>query len=111
MGDLNKQIGDRLYSVRIKLGLSQKEFGAQLGGYSRQMIGNYETGKVPLPLALLKECFIKYQVDSDFLLGNRPYSIPQDESVSQIMNTLRHLDREKLLIAKGMLKSSFREVI
>lgn len=110
MEDFNKEVGARLLALRTRLGMSQEEFGDKLG-FSRAMISKYEGGHYAVPILLLQKCYVVFDIDSDFLLGNKTYSIPKSEPFNQIMETLLKLDSEKLLIAKGMLKSSFREVI
>ena len=66
---MSKLIGDRIYSLRKKLGLSQEEFANRIG-VSRQVVSKWEMNQVIPLIDKLKKIykFIKENKYADFRL-------------------------------------------
>lgn len=71
---MNKSIGDRIYSLRKKLGLSQEEFARRIG-VSRQVVSKWEMNQV-IPLTdKLKKISEEFNISYDEIINDKIVNI------------------------------------
>lgn len=93
---LQKQMGERLYTIRTALKWSQ-QYAAEKCELSQQTISQAESGKIGLlPDSILKIC-LAYGIGADYLFtGN------EDSNVLVLDRAIRNLDTETFMQFKGM---------
>ena len=71
---MSKLIGDRIYSLRKKLGLSQEEFANRIG-VSRQVVSKWEMNQV-IPLTdKLKKISEEFNISYDEIINDKIVNI------------------------------------
>ena len=80
---MSKLIGDRIYSLRKKLGLSQEEFANRIG-VSRQVVSKWEMNQV-IPLTdKLKKISEEFNISYDEIFGDKD-SIKRNNIIRYIL--------------------------
>ena len=71
---MNKSIGDRIYSLRKKLGLSQEEFANRIG-VTRQVVSKWEMNQV-IPLTdKLEKISEEFNISYDEIINEKIVNI------------------------------------
>ncbi len=71
---MNKSIGDRIYSLRKKLGLSQEEFANRIG-VTRQVVSKWEMNQV-IPLTdKLEKISEEFNISYDEIINDKIVNI------------------------------------
>ncbi len=68
MSDYNAQIGERLSHIREVLSISQKQIASEMG-LTRQTIANYESGRTPMRVDVLRVLCEIYGITPAWVLG------------------------------------------
>lgn len=76
--------GERLYRLRTKSGICQKELAAYLH-VSVSTISNYENGVHSPDLKILEKIARFFHVSADYLLGRTEYIAPIEDTDSQLL--------------------------
>jgi|GEM_PF-5511688 putative DNA-binding protein len=93
---MNKSIGDRIYSLRKKLGLSQEEFARRIG-VSRQVVSKWEMNQV-IPLTdKLKKISEEFNISYDEIFGDKD-SIKRNNIIRYILIFLGIIIVEVIII-------------
>ncbi len=96
---LLKEMGERIYSCRKSLKLTQEELAEKIG-VSTQMISNLEAGKKAIrPENLVKVCQALNMSTDYVLTGNR-----SDTAVEGIVGQLVNLSSRELQIVKDLVE-------
>ena len=93
---MSKLIGDRIYSLRKKLGLSQEEFANRIG-VSRQVVSKWEMNQV-IPLTdKLKKISEEFNISYDEIFGDKD-SIKRNNIIRYILIFLGIIIVEVIII-------------
>ena len=71
---MSRLIGDRIYSLRKKLGLSQEEFANRIG-VSRQVVSKWEMNQVISLTDKLKKISEEFNISYDEILNDKIVNI------------------------------------
>lgn len=94
---------ERIKSVRIKLGLSQKEFGERVG-ISRDMIANIENDRVEVKPLLMQHLCDVFHVDFDWLrTGDGEMFVKTDDSAFSDFISSHGLDDSDAAIMRAYI--------
>lgn len=101
MGDIEllKEMGERIYSRRKSMRLTQEELAEKMG-VSTQMISNLELGKKAIrPENLVKICAV-LDISADYILTGKISNL----SIDNISNMLLRLDVNELMLIKSFVE-------
>jgi transcriptional regulator with XRE-family HTH domain len=97
-------VGQRIASLRKKRGLTQETLAQQIG-ISKQLISDYETGRLHLSDDMLTRISLALKVSADILLGLEKKNLDDGQPSLRILKRLNLIEKLPVSEQKALLKT------
>lgn len=98
-------VAKKIAEVRLERGLTQKEIADKIGK-SETTVGNYEAGKIDIPLSAMLDMAEALEVEPAVLVG----ADPDDFGADVTIRVYREEDRRTLIAILGMNGYTTRQI-